>query len=88
MRNVDYKQKKLNKKLLQIKQNICLLKINELPEKVKVILTKELTKHLISKSSGFNHSKYFYSKILQKYFVFISVKKCIKYFDGTTRIYW
>ena len=88
MRNVDYKQKKLNKKLLQIKQNICLLKTNELSEKVKVILTKELTKHLISKSSVFNHSKYFYSRILQKYFVFISVKKCIKYFDGTTRIYW
>ena len=32
------------------------------------------------------HLKYFYSGILQNYFVFIPAKKYFKYFSGTTQI--
>ena len=55
-------------------------------EKVKAISTKELTKDLIKKFSILNGSKYFYSGILQNYFVFISAKKRVKCFSGTTQI--
>ena len=34
-----------------------------------------------------NGSKYFSSGLFQNYLVFISAKKCIKYFNGTTEIY-
>ena len=42
---------------------------------------------MINEFSILNGSKYFYLGILQKYFVFIYVKNCIKYFSGNTRIY-
>ena len=60
--------------------------LNEVSEKVKAISTKGLTKDLISKISILNRAKYFYSGILQNYFVFIPAKKYIKYFSGTTQI--
>ena len=40
----------------------------------------------MSKISILNRAKYFYSGILQNYFVFIPAKKYIKYFSGTTQI--
>ena len=49
--------------------------------------TKRLTKDLINKNSILNGAKYFYSGLLQNYFVFIPAKIYIKYFSGTTRIY-
>ena len=60
--------------------------LNELSKKIKSISTKGLTKDLINKFSILNGWKYFFSGILQNHFVFISAKKCIKYFNGTTRI--
>ena len=41
---------------------------------------------MINKYSILNGAKYFYSGILQNYFVFIPAKKYIKYFSGTTQI--
>ena len=59
---------------------------NELSKKVKAISTKRLTKQLINKFSILNTAKYiFFSLIFQSYLVFISAKKYIKYFSGTTR---
>ena len=49
--------------------------------------TKRLTKDLINNVSILNGAKYFYSGILQNYFVFIPTKKYIEYFSGTTLIY-
>ena len=46
-------------------------------KKVKTISTKRLTKDLINKYSIFNGEKYFYSVILQNYFVFIPAKNTI-----------
>ena len=42
---------------------------------------------MINKYSILNRTKCFYSEIVPNYFVFISAKKYIKYFSGTTRIY-
>ena len=53
---------------------------------LKQCYQKELTKDLINKYSFFHGEKYFYSRILQNYFVFIPSKKCIKYFGGTIEI--
>ena len=39
---------------------------------------------MINKFSILNRTKYFSSEIYQNYLVFISAKKCIKYFSGTT----
>ena len=61
--------------------------LNKLLEKIKAISTNRLTKDFINKFIILNGSKNFYSGILQNYFVFISAKKYIKYFSGTTRIY-
>ena len=41
---------------------------------------------MINKFSILYVSKYFYSGILQNYFVLISAKKYVKYFSGTTQI--
>ena len=60
--------------------------LNKLSKKVKAISTKRLTKELINKFSILNTAKYiFFSLIFQSYLVFISAKKYIKYFSGTTR---
>ena len=56
-------------------------------KKVKTISTKGLTKNLISKCSILNGAKYFNSRILEYYLVFIPDKKYIKYFHATTQIY-
>ena len=64
-----------------------LLNINVLSKKVEVISTKGLTKDLINKYSVLNGAKYFYSRILQNYLVFIPAKQYIKYFHATTQIY-
>ena len=53
-------------------------------------INKRIKKSLINKHSIYsilNGAKYFYSGILQKYFVFIPAKKYIKYFSVTTDIY-
>ena len=44
--------------------------LNKLSKKVEAISTKGLTQDLINKYSILNGAKYFYSGILQKYFVF------------------
>ena len=59
--------------------------INKLSEKVKAISTKRLIKDLINKISILNISRYFPSGIFRNYLVFISAKKYMKYFSGTTR---
>ena len=41
---------------------------------------------MINKFRILNGAKYFSSEIIQNYLVFIPVKKCIKYFSGTTLI--
>ena len=46
-------------------------KLNELSQQVKAISTKGLTKDLIDKFSILNGAKYFSSKILQNYLVFL-----------------
>ena len=43
---------------------------NEICEKVKAISTKGLTKYLINKCSILNGAKYFYSGVLQIYFIY------------------
>ena len=55
-------------------------------KKGKAISTKVLTKDLINKFSILNGEKYFSSGIFQNHLVFISAKKYIKSFSGTTRI--
>ena len=45
--------------------------LNEISKNIKAISTKGLTKNLINKFSILNDSKYFFSGILQNYFVFI-----------------
>ena len=60
--------------------------LNELSKKVKAISTKGLTKDLINKPSILNGAKYLPLGIFQNYLVFITDKKCIKYFSGTTWI--
>ena len=84
----DDKLKHLNKNATSNKTKCVLVKneLNELLPKVKAISTKGLTKDLINKYSILNGATYFYSGILQNYFVFIAAKKFIKYFSGTTRI--
>ena len=52
-------------------------KLNELSKKVKTILTKRLTKDLISKFSILNGANYFFSGIFQNYLAFIPAKKYI-----------
>ena len=52
--------------------------------KVEATSTNGLTKDLMNKYSILNRAKYLYSGILQNYFVFISTKKYIEYFNGTT----
>ena len=51
---------------------------------VKAISSKGLTKDLINKFSIINAAKYFSWRIFQNYLVFLSAKKYIKYFSGTT----
>ena len=60
--------------------------LNELSQNVKTISTKILTKDLINKFSTLNSSKYFCLGMFQNYLLLIPAKKCIKYFDDTTRI--
>ena len=55
-------------------------------KEVKTISTKGLTKDLINKFSVLNGAKYFSLGIFQNYLVFITTKKYIKYFSGTTQI--
>ena len=83
---------KIKKKVIlnKIKHVIVENELNDISEKVKAISTKRLKKDLINKHSIYsilNGAKYFYSGILQKYFVFILAKKYIKYFSVTTDIY-
>ena len=84
-----HKKNLIKKKVTWNKTNHVLVEneLNELPGKGKAIWTKGLIKDLINKYSILNGPKYFCSGTLQNYFVFIPVKKCIKYFSGTTRIY-
>ena len=60
--------------------------LNELLKKVKALSTKGLTNNLMNKFSILNGAKYFSLGIFENYLVFISAKKYIKYFSGTTRI--
>ena len=85
----DAKLQNLNKKFTSNKTKCVFVEneLNELSKKVEATSTKGQTKYLINKYSIFNEAKYFYSGILQNYFVFIPAKKCIKYFSGTTQIY-
>ena len=78
------KQTSFNEKLKTITSNKN--ELNELSKKVKAISTKGLTKDLINKFSILNGAKYFSLRIFQNYLVFITTKKYIKYFSGTTRI--
>ena len=55
-------------------------------KKIKVISIKGLTKDLIDKFSILNGVKYFPLGIFKNYLVFITAKKYIEYFSGTTRI--
>ena len=55
-------------------------------KKLKKKSTNGLTKDLINKLCILNGAKYFYLGIFQNYLVFLSTKKYIKYFSGTTRI--
>ena len=78
----DDKLKRLNKNVIWSKTEL-----NELTKTViKAISAKWLTKVLISKVSILNGVKYFSSGKFQNYLVFISAKKCIKWFSDTTRI--
>ena len=61
-------------------------KKTELSKNVKAVLTKGLTEDLINKVSILNRAKSFSLGIFQNYLVFISAKKYIKYFSGTTWI--
>ena len=60
--------------------------LNEPSKKVKAMSTKGLMKDLISKLILLNGAKYFSLGIFQNYLLYISAKKYIKYFSGTTRI--
>ena len=74
----------------KIKHVIVENELNDISEKVKAISIKGLKKDLINKHSIYsilNGAKYFYSGILEKYFVFTPAKKYIKYFSATTDIY-
>ena len=81
--DLDDKLKNFNKNVTSNKHVVVENELNELSEKVKAISAKESTKTLINKYSILNGEKYFYSGILQSYFVFIPAKKYIKYFSGT-----
>ena len=81
--DLDDKLKNFNKNVTSNKHVVVENELNELSEKVKAISAKESTKTLINKYSILNGEKYFYSRILQNYFVFIPAKKYIKYFSGT-----
>ena len=83
--DLDDKLKNFNKNVTSNKTKHVVVEneLNELSEKVKAISAKESTKTLINKYSILNGEKYFYSGILQNYFVFIPAKKYIKYFSGT-----
>ena len=85
----DDKLKYLNKKVIsnEIKHVLVKNELNKLFEKVKSISTKGLTKDLINKYTILHGTKYFYSGILQNYFVFIPAKKYIKFFGSSTEIY-
>ena len=65
--------------------------LTELSHKVKTISTKGFTKDLVNPYKGDNISifyyKYFYSGMLQNYFLLIPAKNKNKYFSGTTDIY-
>ena len=60
--------------------------LNELLKKVKALSTRGLTNNLMNEFSILNGAKYFSLGIFENYLVFISAKKYIKYFSGTTRI--
>ena len=81
--DLDDKLKNFNKNVTSNKHVVVENELNELSEKVKAISAKESMKTLINKYSILNGEKYFYSGILQNYFVFIPAKKYIKYFSGT-----
>ena len=86
--DLDDKLKNFNKNVTSNKHVVVENELNELSEKVKAISAKESTKTLINKYSILNGEKYFYSRILQNYFVFIPAKKYIKYFSGTIWFLW
>ena len=83
--DLDDKLKNFNKNVTSNKTKHVVVEneLNELSEKVKAISAKGSTKTLINKNSILDGQKYFYSGILQNYFVFIPAKKYIKYFSGT-----
>ena len=83
--DLDDKLKNFNKNVTSNKTKHVVVEneLNELSEKVKAISAKGSTKTLINKYSILDGQKYFYSGILQNYFVFIPAKKCIKYFSCT-----
>ena len=82
------KLKDLNKIVTSNKTKYVLVEneLNELSKKVKAISTKALTKDFIYGHKILSSTKYFSSGIYQNYLVFIPTKKCIKHFNGTTRI--
>ena len=83
--DLDDKLKNFNKNVTSNKTKHVVVEneLNELSEKVKAISAKGSTKTLINKNSILDGQKYFYSGILQNYFVFIPAKKYIKYSSGT-----
>ena len=67
------------KKLLEIKQNMYLLKIYQInyQKKVEVVSTKGLAKDLLNKYTILNGAKCFSSGIVQNYSAFISTKNVL-----------
>ena len=82
MKTIDFddKLKNLNTKITSNKTKHVVVKnqLNEVSKKVEAISTKELTKDLKNRYSVINVAIYFYSGILQTYFLFIPAKKYIK----------
>ena len=82
MKTIDFddKLKNLNTKITSNKTKHVVVKnqLNEVSKKVEAISTKELTKDLKNRYSVINVAIYFYSGILQTYFLFIPAQKYIK----------
>ena len=82
MKTIDFDDnlKNLNTKITSNKTKHVVVKnqLNEVSKKVEAISTKELTKDLKNRYSVINVAIYFYSGILQTYFLFIPAKKYIK----------
>ena len=81
----DEKLRNLNENVTSNKAKHILVEneLNDLLEKVQVILTK----NFINKFSILNEAKCFSSGMFQYYLVFMQTKKYINFFSGTTRIY-